>query len=198
MKIWYLYTGRRFDMAGQRSRAELLKFLDYVKNKGLINPTTAEARKASANKVLGILSDEEAEDALAIDLNQVITRFGNLHGKQYTPDSLRTYHSRTKASLDDFRRYLENPMSFKSGIQNREKKSKNGPSAGSVVKPEQTQRSPQSTNQNVAAPAVESSILPIPLREGLVVRIQGLPFDLTAQEAKKIANVVVAMALPTD
>jgi hypothetical protein len=185
-------------MSGQRSRAELLKFLDYVKNKGLVNPTTAEARKASANKVLSILSENEAEDVLSIDLDQVITRFGNLHGKQYTPDSLRTYRSRTKASLDDFERYLENPMSFKSGIQNREKKSKNGSSVSGGAKSEQTQRQPQPTNQHVMTPAVESSILPIPLREGLVVRIQGLPFDLTAQEAKKIANVVMAMALPTE
>ncbi len=39
------------------------------------------------------------------------------------------------------------------------------------------------------------SILPIPIRPDLTVKIQGLPYDLTVHEANKIANVVKAMAL---
>jgi hypothetical protein len=38
------------------------------------------------------------------------------------------------------------------------------------------------------------SVLPIPIRENLIIQIQGLPFDLTPAEANKIANVVRAMA----
>jgi len=41
-----------------------------------------------------------------------------------------------------------------------------------------------------------SSILPIPIRVDLTIHIQGLPFDLTEAEAKKIANVIQAMAMP--
>lgn len=182
-------------MAGQRSRTELLKFLDYVRIKGLVSPATAEARKASANKVLGILSEEEAEDVLALDLDQVVTRFGNLHGKSYTPDSLRTYKSRTKSSLDDFARYLENPMAFKSGVQLRERKQKNGKSElesaaanrGDEVQP---------TIRHSPMPTASSNIVPIPLRADLTIHVQGLPFDLTEPEAKKIANVILAMAAP--
>ena len=100
-------------MPQTRSREELLKFLDYVRAKGLMSPNTAESRKASVNKVLGILSDEEADDVTALDLDQVISRFGNLHGKQYTPESLRSYRSRVKSSIEDFKRYVDNPMAFK-------------------------------------------------------------------------------------
>jgi len=40
-----------------------------------------------------------------------------------------------------------------------------------------------------------SHILPIPIRADLTIYIQGLPFDLTEAEARKIAGVVSAMAL---
>ena len=42
---------------------------------------------------------------------------------------------------------------------------------------------------------MEDTIFPIPLRDGTItVRIQGLPFDLTLDEANKIVAVVLAYA----
>ena len=41
---------------------------------------------------------------------------------------------------------------------------------------------------------MEDTIFPIPIRDGVTVRIQGLPRDLTAVEATKIAAVVMAYA----
>jgi hypothetical protein len=40
-----------------------------------------------------------------------------------------------------------------------------------------------------------ANVFPIQIRENVVVRIQGLPFDLTQAEAERIANVVKAMAV---
>lgn len=40
---------------------------------------------------------------------------------------------------------------------------------------------------------MSDSILPIPIRPELAVYIQGLPLDMTEDEANKIANVVKAM-----
>lgn len=182
-------------MAGPRSRAELLKFLDYVGSKGLMSPATAESRKASVNKVLGILSDEEADDVATIDIEEVVRRFANLHGQGYTQDSLRTYKSRTKSSIQDFLRYVENPLGFKVGGQSRERKQK------------QTNGQPSAKDEAVSLqapapvrgtpPTAATSILPIPIRADLVVHVQGLPYDLTQGEAKKIANVIQAMAVPS-
>ena len=39
-----------------------------------------------------------------------------------------------------------------------------------------------------------SRILPIPIRPGVSVFVQDLPHNLSRKEAKKIANVVLAMA----
>lgn len=42
---------------------------------------------------------------------------------------------------------------------------------------------------------MEAGIIPIHIRGGdVVVRIAGIPFDLTPAEAKKIANVIISLA----
>jgi site-specific recombinase XerD len=100
-------------MDGKKSRAAALDFLEYVAQKGLMAQATARARKAAVSKVLGILDESEAEDVTSIDLDAVMSRFGHLQGKEYTPQSLVAYKSRAKAALDDFASYVENPLAFK-------------------------------------------------------------------------------------
>lgn len=180
---------------GQRSREELLRFMDYVRAKGLMSPATVEARKASANKVLGILDADEADDVTKLDLDEVVHRFGNLHGQKYTPDSLRSYKSRTKSAIEDFSRYLENPLAFKPGGLRREKKPANGSPQKKVHQTAQSASPAPPIERPAIAPAASSSILPIPLRADLTVHVQGLPFNLTPAEAKKIAAVIQAMAM---
>lgn len=180
-------------MTNPRSRDELLKFLNYVGAKGLLSPATAESRKASVNKVLGILSDDEADDVGKLDLDEVVRRFANLHGQGYTADSLRTYKSRTKSSIEDFLRYVDNPMAFKVGGAKRTPRAK--PPKEIETQSAPTTRSETHSPGPIVTPSAGSGIIPVALRADLTVHIQGLPFDLTEREARKIANVVLAMAM---
>lgn len=180
-------------MAGKRSREALLGFLDYLGQKGLMNATTARSRKASVNGVLGILSEEEADDVSTLDLDELMHRFSNLQGSKFTPESLQTYKSRVKASIEDFLRYLDNPLTFRANTPTgtRKARDKSAPAkatAKSSTAPVQAPQPPAS--RHTAA----DSILPIPVRADLIVYVQGLPFDLTTAEANKIANVIKAMA----
>jgi GH25 family lysozyme M1 (1,4-beta-N-acetylmuramidase) len=179
-----------------RSRTALLDFLDYLAAKGLMAKATVAARKAAATQMLGILEQDEASDVTALDLDQVVHRFQNLHGKKYTPQSLTTYKSRVKAAIDDFTAYSTNPLAFRPSVQSRERsKTKNGKQVSSSKAPDVAEPAKNDTNPRPVHSAVASSnILPIPLRADLTVFIQGLPFDLTPQEARKISNVVLAMA----
>lgn len=180
-------------MPQNRSRADLVRFLDYTGEKGLVPPATAAARRTAATKVLAVLSDEEAFDVIQIDLNDVMSRFDNLNRHQFTPESLQTYRSRLKTALRDFQSYCENPVSFKplgasrtrlKAPSDRPKSSAQPPRANLIVQNEL----PVSTDlPNVA-------VLPIPLRQSLTVRVVGLPFDLTPNEARKIANIILAHA----
>lgn len=184
-------------MPGQRSRDQLLGFLEYVGSKGLVSPVTARSRKAAANRVLSILSEEEAEDVTALDLDALMLRFNNLEGRNYTPESLMTYKSRVKSSIDDFRSYLSNPLTFKSGTQARERREKRGePDNGVKARPRHVSLVP--APRPVVAPLAAANVLNIPLRADLTVRIHGLPFNLSSGEAKKIANVILAMTAPAE
>ncbi len=178
------------------SREALKKFFEYLANKGLVNPNTVAARKAAANKMLSVLDGQEASDLRSVDLDRVATQFFNLHGKHFTPDSMVTYKSRLKSGIDDFIKYTTNPSSFKpdaprprSATKVEGHEPKNGSSSNGTN---------SSTNESSSGFQQNENIFPIPVRQGLVVKLIGLPSDLTKKEAQKIANVVMAFAVVDD
>jgi hypothetical protein len=185
-------------MDGKKSREAAIEFLEYLAQKGLMAPATARARKAAVNTVLGILDAQEAQDVTSINLDDVMSRFGNLQGKDYTPQSLRTYKSRVRSALDDFSSYVENPLAFKPSLQTRERKPNPIKTSSSVAGNASDDSVPDVLRPSipVVAGPMASSILPIPIRADLTIYIQGLPYDLTPSEAKKIASVIQAMATP--
>ena len=83
--------------------------------KGLIPANTASARKAAANKVLQILGDDEAEDVTALDVDETVRRLRGINSSDYTAESLQSYASRVRSSLDDFKRHCDDPLNFKVG-----------------------------------------------------------------------------------
>lgn len=181
-------------MNASKSRAALLEFLDYLARKGLMNKTTALSRKAAVNNVLGILDEEEADDVSILDLDDAMMRFRNVYGMKYTPDSLSTYKSRVKSSIEDFLSYRENPMAFKVGRSTNGKKAVDRHKSGESRTSELVAKQLPLTVER-ATPSASPTILPIPLRADLIIYIQGLPYNLTSSEASKIANVVKAMAV---
>lgn len=176
-----------------RSLTGLLGFLDWLAAKGLMARNTAFGRKAACSNVLGVLDPEEQEDVTQADLDLAMKRFANLHGKRYTPKSLQVYEGRVRRSIDDFNRYLADPSSFKvNGGSPKTKQSGGGKSrrpAGGAA----DQEGPV-VMTHAPGGGASANVYPIPIRADLVVRIHGLPFDLTKSEAEKIANVVRAMA----
>ena len=181
-------------MDRSRSREALSEFLDYLAQKGLMEQATARSRKAAASKILGILEEPEASDITSIDIDDLVSRFSRLHGRDYTPQSLTTYKSRLHSSIEDFKSYLINPLGFRPSTPNRERAK---PSTKEVKDNHGTKVDtakadvPKPSSMGMAA----STILPIPIRSDLTIFIQGLPFDLSEAEAKKISAVITAMAI---
>jgi len=182
---------RRIGMDGNRSRESLGEFLDYLADKGLMAKATARARKAAVSNILGILEESEANDVTTLDVEDVVARFGRLRGKQYTPQSLIAYKSRLRSALDDFQSYLTNPLAFRPSVQSRER------SKGKITKDlseSATLESRPEPARSNPVPWASSHIVPIAIRADLTIYIQGLPFDLSEAEARKIAAVVTALA----
>lgn len=137
------------------------------------------------------MDEEEAADLRNLDVDDLMTRFANLKGGEFTPGSLNTYKSRFSAALKDFLRYKNDPLSFKPGIAQRTRKSTKGKlnkSSTSVI-----QEEPPAYLIHPSRDTQESIVFPIPIREGVTVKIAGLPSNLTKNEALKIANVISAL-----
>ena len=178
-----------------RSLPALLSFLEYLGAKGLMPRNTVGGRRAAVSKMLGVLDPEETGDVTALNLDQVMTRFVNLEGKNYTPDSLTVYRSRVNASINDFVAYLDNPAAFKPGGSSKKPKSEGGKKPSPPKAHVQTKVQdpvPRFDTTHVSP----TNVFPIPIRPDVVVRIHGMPFDLTTAEAEKIAAIVRAMAMP--
>ena len=144
------------------------------------------------NTILDILSEDEASDLRDLDLDEVLRRFGNLKGTEFKPASLRMYRVRIANSLKDLKKYREDPIRFKPNITLRTLRKKRSASIR-----ETSQDRLYFTETPI--PDRETEIaFPVPIRPGRVVRIVGVPSDLSKSEARKIANVVLALAENSD
>ena len=176
-------------MAQDFSRDGLMKFHTYLASKGLMNANTVAARKAAANKMLAVLDESEAADLRLVSLEEVTDRFYNLNKNDFTPDSLSTYKSRLKSAVEDFIKHTESPASFKPQTpRTRSAQSKNEQSAKNGNDAHIQKHNPPA----IPATSHENSF-PIPLRDGVVVRVSGIPADMTKKEAQKIGNVMLAL-----
>ena len=102
-------------------------------------------------------------------------------------------------ALDDFISFQDNPSAFrpnaarlngkKKDDSQKQKKSTKGVAQPKVAASEHL---PLENNSSL-----ENLTLPIPLRPGVIVKIFGLPSDLTADEAKKISTIVTGYAIST-
>lgn len=181
-------------MAQTANFEELQNFLSYLSNKGLMKEQTVVSRKAAVNKVFDALDEEDRLNVLAVDLDDVMNRFVNKMGSNYSPGTLQNYKSRLRATLEDFASYQSDPMSFKPSIQQRASR-KPKPSPGIITPNSEAGTVSNSTSTNpqlIEVPPPSANILPIPVRSDLVIKIQGLPFDLTEAEAAKISAVIKA------
>lgn len=187
-----------------RTRADFLDFLDWLGSKGLIPLNTAQARKAVANKVLAALEDDELSDITALDIDDVMLRFTTKFGKRYTPESARTYRSRFESSVADFKAYCENPGGFRPLGRPQIKRAATEQHNGATEKRKAAPRKPTSKSgperepPTDGEPASSGHVIPIQIRRNLTLRIGPVPFDLTKAEATKIANIILAHAMPAD
>lgn len=183
----------------------VVRFLDYLIAKGLVNKETASARKIACGKVFEVLDAGERADIRGLDLELVMHRFNNLYGSRYTPKSLGVYRSRVSKSLEEFGRYKENPATFRPGAIHARPKVNGTTNGKKTIREDPTgiEDTPSSSDisrgvPETLNPKTQTIDVPIALRPDVVVVIRGLPVDLKSSEAKKISNVIVAMGATSE
>jgi len=103
----------------QLTQDNLINFLDFVAEKGLMKKDTAVSYKKACRIVLGILDETEAADLSKINLEKVILRHRNLAAGKVSPATLKSYEGRVRAAVNGFFEYAKDPSSWKPAVQQR-------------------------------------------------------------------------------
>ena len=172
----------------------LNRFFDFATNKGLLKRNTAQSRKLAANKILAVLEEPEKADLREIDIDKAFERFQNLQGTDYKPDSLQVYLSRLRTAVSDFTSYVDNPAGFKPSGAQRASSSKGRRDSGEKTGAKNGAGGEGKTGKHDIHDT-HHIVVPVPLREGVTVKISNLPSDLTAAEAGRLAAIIKAYAV---
>jgi hypothetical protein len=170
------------------SRDAMLEFLREAVHAGLMNPAVARSRRNAALELFAHLTEAEAEDLRRVTVDELAARCHKLQGGTVRPEVLTLYAARLREGLDDFLRYLQAPGGFAARRTERQ--------------PPRRRGSAQSRDAEDAAleqlrlgeTRYRPDIVPVPLGPDRVVYLHGVPADLSAAEARKIARVVEALA----
>lgn len=166
------------------SKHGLLDFLKEAAVTGIMNPGVARSRKTAAEKLLDHVTAEERINLRLLDVDELCSRIHKLEDSSIREEALNLYNSRLKAAMEDYFEWLKNPESFTS----------TGNHLAPAKQVQKRDREEQKALESIALhhAGTQDDIIPIPLREDLIVYLQGLPLNLTDSEAKKIIKVVSA------
>ena len=173
------------------SQTAFLKFLREGAISGNVSPATARSRKLAAENLLVQLKSHERLDLRLLDVDELCTRFHKLQGSTIRPESIQVYQERLSSALKDFISWTNDPAGFQS-VEGEK------PEAVQVAAHDTPGQAEAREALTLNPPRSPHDIFPIPVREDLVVYLQNVPLDMTQAEARKIAAVVKALALPEE
>lgn len=179
-------------MSSGYSKGALLRFLDTVVTKGLMNANTAGGLKAACTRILDDLAD--TDDVRKVDVNPAVIRYNNRNPGTLSPNSLAEYQRRVARAIADFVSWTEDPIAFKprtrgaSGKNGR--KTENSSGARHTAAPREESPAVHVQPSAVALPGLS---LNYPLRQDFLAQVV-IPRDLTAEEARRLGAFLLTLA----
>jgi hypothetical protein len=184
------------------TKSGLIEFHDYAVSKGLLKANTGNARKAAVSQ---ILEDFGLDDDLSsIDVPSEVLKYNNRHPGKLSPDSLTAYQQRVILALEEFKKYLANPLTYK-GVMGRTPTAATA-KAGGKIKTMLTEKPVESGTAMIeTAPAPKhptsavtdtSLMMPFPLRPTFLAQLI-IPRDLSKDEANRLCAFIQALAVDT-
>jgi hypothetical protein len=169
------------------SRDALARFIDYVVDKNLVNPSTAQGWRVATSKVLVELTPEERADVRRIDVEATFKQFLNRNPGRLSPASTGEYRRRVGRAIDEFVSWMDNPAGYGSRTaawmvrSERPPRYKVRPSAG------------PSPARPVQRPESGGMSLSFPVRPGFLAQVV-VPADLTVDEARRMGAFLLTLA----
>jgi hypothetical protein len=169
-------------MDNNYSTQAFFDFLIKLPKLGLINESTARNIKNSALLLLSVIECSEDDDARDLDVDQLISRYVETQVNKPSDSTVHNYRSRFKSAVNKFEEYVR---------------------VGTIVNLADTEGELSSFDaveqklekvKQANGEKAKTFNLPILFRPetGAMVTVQGLPTDLTAEEAERILYVIKA------
>jgi len=169
---------------------QFVDFWNWAAQKGLMNENTAYSFSSPVRQIISVNEDWETIDVSKLNVDDLFSRFQNIKGKNFKPDSLNAYFRRFRSALEMFLEYVENPTGWKyKGQSNQSRKPKNS-KAGKDSQSENNFEMPISQSEG----SNQMVDYPFPLREGCIVRLK-LPTDLKISEVERLANFMRSVVI---
>jgi hypothetical protein len=184
------------------SRAGLARFIEFVVEKGLVHPATAQGWRVSTSKVLDELSTDEVEDVRRVDVEATFRGFLNRNPGRLSPASVGEYRRRVGRAIEEFVRWVEDPGGYsfrpaaRARAEPRGRLAPGGPDrSGRARPPLPTVAGPATgTPGGLAATGMPAGLtLEYPLRPDLLAQVV-VPRDLTVEEARRMGAFLVTLA----
>lgn len=106
-------------MPADYSKSALLTFLEMASEKGLMQPSTANARQVAVSRLLTDLTEGEEADVRTIDINLAAQKLANRSGGDISAETLMAYRRRAGIAIDEFVAWMEDPEGYQSGDTDR-------------------------------------------------------------------------------
>ena len=172
-------------MTNGRDLDALFRFLSHAAEAELVSRNTALSLASSCRIVFAVLDDQERNDIPALDLDDVYRRYENTRPDTVSPVTAQTYQRRARQTIADFRRFLADPANWKPARPRRHPHPRYDQSAAPAA----------TTPAPAPAPQAETDQL-FPVRRDTIIRITGIPIDITAAEMARLTNFLSPLVIP--
>jgi hypothetical protein len=190
------------------SRPALARFIDFVVDKNLVHPATAQGWRVATTKVLEDLPADAEADVRQLDVEGTFRRFLNKYPGRLSPASVGEYRRRVGRAVEEFVRWVEDPggYAFKGAPRTPRSDGRrrpegpagaNGSEGVHVGAAGSGRREGAGRASQTATPWTPSSdgiALQYPLRPDLLAQVV-VPRDLTVEEARRMGAFLVTLAV---
>ncbi|EOY5688472.1 hypothetical protein ACP7OL_000564 [Salmonella enterica subsp. enterica] len=157
-------------------------FLMKLPNLGLINEATARNLKNSALLLLSVVETSDEDDVRALNVDELIARYAETQANKPSESTIHNYRSRFKSAVNKFEEYAR--LGTLVNLADTE-----GNLDGFDALEQKMEKAKVARQEKV-----QTFNLPIVVRpeSGTMITVQGLPTDLTAEEAERILSILKA------
>jgi hypothetical protein len=168
------------------SRAALARFIEFVVDKNLVHPATAQGWRVATSKVLEELPEDAGADVRQLDVEGIFRTFLNRNPGRLSPASVGEYRRRVGRAIEEFVRWVEDPGAY--GFRGAPRAPRRDAGAGAA------HGTPVAPHASPSPGIPDGIALHYPLRADTLAQVI-VPRDLTVEEARRMGAFLLTLAV---